>query len=107
MILVEEKKSNKLPNITSLFVKVPFNKIIIESIEQQQIYNYDKKTGIYELPITRLFFLINLLVKFDDVKYLPFNETIKSVNTCDDYSFKIRPYQHQLDAINYGLNHSG
>ena len=28
MIIIEEKKSNKLPNITSLFVKVPFNKII-------------------------------------------------------------------------------
>ena len=74
MIIIEENKSNKLPNITSLFVKVPFNKYILEQLDQQQIINYNKKTGVYELPITRLFFLIQLLIKIDDVKFIPYKQ---------------------------------
>lgn len=107
MIVIEEKKSNKLPNITSLFVKVPFNKIIVESIEQQQVKHYDKKTGIYELPITRLFYLVNMLIKFDDVKYVAYKEKQKQSVSCDGYKFKVKPYSYQLEGIEYGLNHQG
>lgn len=107
MIIIEENKSNKLPNITSLFVKVPFNKTIIEQLDQQQIINYDKKTGIYELPITRLFFLINLLIKFDDVKFIAYKEVQKQIVSYNDYKFKVKPYSYQLEGIEYGLNHKG
>lgn len=107
MIIIEENKSNKLPNITSLYVKVPFNKTIIEQLDQQQIINYDKKTGIYELPITRLFFLINLLIKFDDVKFIAYKESQKQIVSCNDYKFKVKPYSYQLEGIEYGLNHKG
>lgn len=107
MVVIEEKKSNKLPNITSLYVTPPFNKMIHDAFEQQPIKHFDKKSGVYELPTTRLFFLVNLLIKFDDVKFVPYREKQKEIVSCDDFKFKVKPYSYQLEGIEYGLNHKG
>ncbi len=42
------------------------------------------------------------------MKFIP-REKIKKKEekTCDGYKFKVKPFQHQIEAINYGLNHSG
>lgn len=60
------------------------------------------------MPINRLYFLINLLIKIDDVKFIPQKELKKEKEkTCEGYKFKVKPYQHQIEGINYGLNHDG
>lgn len=108
MITIEEKPSVKLPNITSLFFKLSFiNKTVEESLLQLPLVKFDKKTLIYEVPITKLFYLITLLNKYDSVKFKPWVDIPKDQITCSKYKFKLTPYKHQLDAINYGLNHDG
>lgn len=108
MILIEEKQSVKLPNITSLFFKLPFiNKSIDEQLTQLPIMHFDKKSLVYEIPITKLFFAINLLVKFDSVKFKPFKEKSKEILNCSRYKFKVKPYSYQMEGIEFGLNHNG
>ena len=107
MIEIKELKANKLPNLTSLYIQIPYNKEIYNAIEQQPIKYKDKKNNIYELPINRLFFLVSLLIKIDDVKFIPYKEEKKEIQGIDGYEFKIKPYKHQLEAIEYGLNHQG
>lgn len=107
MVLIEEKLSCKLPNKTSLFVKLPYNTFIFDSIKQQPIYWYDNKLGQYELPITRLFYLVDLLIKYDDVRVIFYKETQSDLLTCDGIKYKFKPYSYQIDGINYGLNHNG
>ena len=108
MILIEEKQSIKLPNITSLFFKLPFlNKIIDEQLTQLPIMHFDKKSLVYEIPITKLFFVINLLVKYDSIKFKPYQEKSKEILNCSRYKFKVKPYKYQLDGIEFGLNHDG
>ena len=108
MIEIIENVSQNLPNHTSLFIRIPIiNKSIMDNINQQQIFYYDKEKNIYEFPITRLYFLINLLIIYDDIYFIPYKEQSKSLVNIDDYKFKVKPYQYQLDGINYGLNHSG
>ena len=108
MIEIIENKAQHLPNVTSLFIRIPIiNKDIIDNVNQQQIYYYDKVNNIYEFPITRLYFLVNLLVDYDDIYFIPYKENERTLIKIDDYNFKIKPYQYQLDGINYGLNHSG
>lgn len=107
MIVITEEPSVKLPNLTSLFVKVPFINSIVSEIEQQEIFYKDKKTGIYELPVTRLFFLINLLIKYDDIKFKPHNILEKPLIKLENYNFSKEPYPHQIEGIEFGLNHDG
>ena len=108
MILIEERKSKKLPNLTSLFFKLPFfSKQVGEQICQLKNWNYDKKSGEYEIAITRLFFIVNLLIKLDDVRFVPFKEKQTILQTCKGTHFKYKPYSYQIDGIDYGLNHNG
>lgn len=43
MIVIEERKSKALPNSTSLFFNIEYNKEILSALEQQEIKYYDKK----------------------------------------------------------------
>ncbi len=106
MIYIKEKEAKKLPNLTSLFIKPPFNLNIIKNIEQQEIYNLDKD-GTFELPISKLFFLINLLKSYDDISFTPFKQKETIFKKIDPTGFKIQPYDYQLDGIEYGLNKNG
>lgn len=109
MFYIEEKPALKLPELTSLFIKLPFiNKYIENQIAQQKLYNYNSKTDTYELPTTRLFFLVDLLIKYDDIEITFYKSDIKPITlTCDSMNFKYKPYDYQKDGINYGLNHKG
>lgn len=108
MTIVEEKKSTKLPNLTSLYIKIDMpNKSIDEQFNQQPIRYFDRKTNTWELPINRLYFAINLLTKYDNVKFIPIEEIDSEQKALKDISFKITPFPYQLDGIEYGLNHSG
>lgn len=108
MIIIEERKSVKLPNLTSLFFKLPFvNKTVENQIEQLKLQHLNKRTGEYEIPITRLFFIVNLLVKFDDVKINFYKEKERTQLSCKGTHFKYKPYSYQIEGIDYGLNHEG
>lgn len=108
MIIIEEKPSKKLPNLTSLYFKLnTLNKTIIDSLNQQTLVHFDKKTNIYELPITRLFYVVKLLIGLEDIKFIPYKEKKKELIDCNNFKFKVKPYSYQLDGINYGLNHDG
>ena len=89
MILIEERLSCKLPNVTSLFIKLTFvNKYIEESLQQLPIMKYNKKDAEYEIPITKLFWAINLLCKYDDIKFKPYIEKSNTLLKIDDFKFK-------------------
>jgi hypothetical protein len=108
MITIEEKPSKKLPNLTSLYFKLnTLNKAIIDSLNQQTLVHFDKKTDTYELPITRLFYVVKLLIGLEDIKFIPYKEKKKELIDCNNFKFKVKPYSYQLEGINYGLNHDG
>ena len=108
MILIEEKPSNKLPNITSLYLTIPFINLDLDTkLKQQPNSYYDKKTGKYEFAITKLFYLVSLLIKYDNIDFKPYKETKKDLVSCNDFNFSIKPYSYQLEGIEYGLNHNG
>ncbi len=44
MINIIEARTNKMPGLTSLFVKFDYNASIVEAIKTLPNYTYDKKT---------------------------------------------------------------
>ena len=108
MFSIEENKSKKLPCITSLYFSLSsYNHELFDLLIQSTDSIFDKKTKEFEFPINRLYWLVNVLRKYDDVTFIPYDyEQIKECKI--DYSnFKVKPFNHQIKAIEYGLSHSG
>ena len=106
MILVEEKKTSKIPGLTSLYVSFPYHKELVEIIKQCSPANFNKKTSQWEIPITRLSKFINQAYKYDEIELhllkdkKPNKE--KSIHLLD---YKTTPYEYQKEGILYGLQH--
>ena len=107
MIKIEERIPQKIPGLTSLFISFIYNKDtinnILEIIKEHNVYSYNKTTYEWELPIIELSYLIEHLKYIDDIelKLLECNTNDKKVITKVNY--KLQPFKHQLEAIEYGL----
>ena len=105
MTVVEEKVARKLPTYTSLFFCLPFyDKEVFDVLVQSADSVYDKSSGEFEFPTNRLYFLVNYLLRFDEVEFRPYNESPQNSIDCSKYKYKVKPYKHQLDGIQYGVS---
>lgn len=104
MIIIQERIPKKIPGITSLFVEFPYNEELIDIIKQCVPINYDKKTHLWEMPLTRLSKFVNLASKIDNI------ELNLLADTCEEpiepklqINHKTSLYKYQEDAVKYGL----
>lgn len=109
MIKIEERISEKLSGLTSLFLSFDYDEKIVSWIKQNiELYNYNKKTREWEVLITDLATLIDSLCFYDsfEVKLSPCKYIKDQIPLRED-SLKLKShcYKHQLDAIEYGINH--
>lgn len=109
MIKIEERLSEKLSGLTSLFISFDYNENIISWLKQNlDIYNYNKKTKEWETTILELSKLLDSLCFYDEINlslYKSKNQEIKEEPTLN-IDFKLKPYEHQLETIRYGINHN-
>ena len=107
MIKIEERECEKLSGLTSLFLSFDYNEEIINAIKQiADVYLFNKKTKEWEIPVTYLSKLLDNLNAFDaiDISLYPTKESSsKPVKTILNY--KLKPFKHQLEAIEFGLQH--
>lgn len=110
MIYIQEKQTEKVPGLTSLFITFDFKKEIVNVLKTCTPCNYNKKTNIWEIPLTRLSKFINQAYKYDNIDLKLIEDTnsnpIKYTEQ-DLGAYKTTPYQYQKEGILYGLNHKG
>lgn len=108
MITFEEKKSKKLPGLTSLYLTFNYNIDIINIIKLCDVKYFDKKKREWEVPLTSLSYLIDNLTLIDDItlKLLKSEkqESLPKLHI-DTSNYPLQPYPYQLEAIEYGLQH--
>lgn len=109
MIEIVEKKANKIPCKTSLFLKLPcYDKELFRLCIHLHGCVYDKKTLTFEFSFANLGFLIEMLSAKDDVKLVLLHEKEekkKQYKLPKKFEYKLPLYQHQREAIAYGLKH--
>lgn len=109
MIKIEERLSEKLSGLTSLFISFDYNENIVSWLKQNlDIYNYNKKTKEWETTILELSKLLDSLCFYDEINLSlckPENQEIKEEPILN-IDFKLKPYEHQLETIKYGINHN-
>lgn len=108
MIWIKERPCEKLSGLTSLFVSFDFDERIVSLIKLNiDVYNYNKKTKEWEIPINKLAYLVDNLSVLNDVKLTLYKlstskETVVSLR---ENTYKLKPYKHQEEAIKFGLTH--
>ena len=105
MIDIRVDTANKCNGEWSLYVTFPYDQKIVDTVRSypSRFWNKDKKE--WELPFKALESFINSLTDFDfDIhgKWEAFEE--KKKIEMPDFNFKTKPFQHQIEGFNYGLN---
>lgn len=105
MIVIEEKKADKLPGKNNLFIKFDYQESLVSIFKQLSLRNYNKDNRCWEVPINQLAYLIDLLLAYDDIKLILLDEQQNDIiDIPKNYKFKVQPLKHQLEGIQYGLN---
>jgi SNF2 family DNA or RNA helicase len=105
MILIKEKPNSKVPGITSFFISFKYNQDIIDNLKTVQMYVYDKNTKEWEVPITSLANIIDILSPFDDIQIELLKVNDKKDKIFELSKYKTKPFDYQEEGIQYGLNH--
>lgn len=108
MIWIKERPCEKLSGLTSLFVSFDFDERIVSLIKLNlDIYNYNKKTKEWEVPINKLAYLVDSLSVLNDVKLTLYKLSTpeETVVRLRENTYKLKPYKHQEEAIKFGLTH--
>lgn len=102
-----EKLSNNILVKKSAFVSFDYNPDIVSFIKQMgtRIYNPDNHT--WEMPINNIIGLCN---KFENEEiqisgiYEDLHKQEFEIDIPKDYTFKTKPFAHQIDGVRFGLN---
>ena len=106
MITIEEKSTAKLPGLTSLFVSFKYDPKIVDILKSFQSGIYNKDTKEWEFSISYLSKLIDELTLFDDIELDIQKQELKKDMHYELHTYKTKPFEHQIEAIEYGLNHN-
>lgn len=105
MIKIKENVCAKVPGITSLFISFSYNKEIINLIKNCDVYNFDKKTLEWEVPVTSLSYILDNLTYYDDIELSLMEDVKKEIQVIEPtLKYKLQPYDYQMEGIKYGLN---
>ena len=108
MITISERKTEKVVGETSLFVSFDYRKEHINFIHTLDGCNFSRRTRLWEIPSIYLSQVLDYFCQFDDIELNLLQdepEIISEPIEIDVDSYKLRPFDYQVDAIKYGLNH--
>lgn len=115
--ITEISPPKKISGLSSICVTFNYNQYIVDALKTIPTYYYHKKDNVWEFPICYLSRLLDSLTFLDEIQLrlidLPesgefrFNKkfNLEPLSEIEKVSFKMKPFDHQLEAINYGLNH--
>lgn len=105
MIDIRIDKAKKCNGDWSMFVTFPYNQKIVDVIRTCSNRSWDKNKKEWELSVKFFKTFIDSLQDFDfDIhgNWEAFAE--KKEISLPNFNFKTKPFQHQIEGFNYGLN---
>ena len=107
MIFIEEQLSNKVVGKTSLYINFSYDPQLVELMHSCDGAYYDSKSKTWEVPNSNFKKIIATARELDDIKIklLTIKESDSKILNYNLIDYKVKPFQHQIEAIQYGLNH--
>ena len=115
--ITEISPPRKISGLSSICVTFDFSQHIVDSLKTIPTFYYHKKDNVWEFPVCYLGRLLDNLTFLDQIQLklldIPkpdefhFGNQLKlaPLNEKEKVSFKLTPFDHQLDAIDFGLTH--
>ena len=117
MITIQEiSPAKKISGLSSLLISFNFNQYIVDAIKTIPTSYYHKKEKQWEVPICYLGRILDNLTFLDEIQLklldtpesgqFRFNRkyNLEPLSEIEKVSFKMKPFEHQLEAINFGLD---
>ena len=112
MIYVTElRPPRKISGLSSFGITFDFNVAVVETLKTLPTYYYHKKDYLWEIPADTLAMALDALTFFDTIQLKLADENDPIPNPADFElteseigQFRYKPFQHQVEGINYGLN---
>ncbi len=114
--ITEISPPQKISGLSSICVTFDFNQYIVDALKTIPTFYYHKKNNVWEFPTCYLGRLLDSLTFLDEIQ-LKLLDTPKSsefrfgkklnlepLSEIEKISFKMKPFEHQLEAINFGLS---
>lgn len=105
MIRIEERPSKKVAGLSSLFVSCPYSREVVNCIKSCDVRVWHDKEKEWEVSLLSLAHLIDMLTYYDDIEFKPINHEDGGLRRKPTLDYATKPYEHQLEGIEYGLNH--
>ena len=114
--IFEISPGKKISGLSSLLIDFDFNQYIVDSLKTLPTYYYHKKEKVWEVPVCYLGRLLDSLTFLDEIQLklldtpesgeFHFNKqfNLEPLSEIEKVSFKMKPFEHQLEAINFGLD---
>lgn len=115
--ITEISPPKKISGVSSICVTFDFSQYVVDALKTIPTFYYHKKDNVWEFPICYLGRLLDSLTFLDEIQLslldTPKSEEFQSSNKfnltplseTEKVSFKMKPFEHQLEAINFGLAH--
>lgn len=115
--LTEISPPKKISGLSSICCTFDFNQYIVDALKTIPTFYYHKKDNVWEFPICYLGRLLDSLTFLDEIQLnlldtpksgeFHFNKkyNLEPLSEIEKISFKMKPFEHQLEAINFGLEH--
>lgn len=105
MVRIKIKAAQQLPGITNAFISFDeYNESLINYIRGLNDRRYDKNTKEWEIGIEQLEKFITFADGYEMEIEIP-PQTKKIIKLPQNFVFKTKPFQHQINGVEYGLNH--
>lgn len=105
MITIQERQSKKSVGKTSLFITFNYNPKIVEIVKMADNAIWDKNNKEWELPCSKLSYLIDELTIFDDIQ-LNLLKDNKSQELVQTIKHKVPAFDYQSEGIDWLINRS-
>ena len=106
MINVRIAESKNCNEDYALFVSFAYNQKIVDTIKSYPTRYWNKDSKEWEVPLKKLTNLITDLSDFSfDItgKYVELEA--KKAEVPSNFKFKTKPFEHQIEGFNYGLQY--
>lgn len=97
--------TSKVPGLTSVFISFGYSTEIFNELRNMPCSNYSKRTREWEVPISYLSEVIDKLCVYDDIDLSLCDIDIQEDIVYELSEYKTKPYDYQLEGIQFGLNH--
>ena len=108
MIKIEiRQRQNLSSDDNSLFISFPYNAKLVDAVRSFPIKFWNASAKEWELPFSKLGEFVNKVsteeIEINASQYISCEK--REAKMPKGFSFKTKPFEHQIDGFNYGLNH--